>query len=142
VRGGGGHESWAAYQSSSGNLYADETRVRHSLFGAHLDDIVIQLQDKKTKVFASRGQQKLIIVLLKIAQLRRLVAQGINPVFLLDDFMTDFDEGIMEALMNFLINLESQLIFTAPARGALEDLLVKHGALKVRLDRSVEFCDT
>ncbi|HLB94487.1 MAG TPA: DNA replication and repair protein RecF [Candidatus Babeliales bacterium] len=49
-------------------LFAQETRWRRTLFGAHLDDFTINFCSLKSRIFASRGQQKLILTLLKLAQ--------------------------------------------------------------------------
>ncbi len=123
------------FQESSG-MFEEEFRLRRSLFGAHLDDFTITFCQKKSKVFASRGQQKLIMVLLKIAQMRELSVG--SAVFLLDDFMTDFDEPTVEILLSLLASLESQLIFACPVQGGvLDEKLIKLGAHKVKLTHGI-----
>ncbi|MEX2438016.1 MAG: DNA replication and repair protein RecF [Candidatus Babeliales bacterium] len=97
-------------------LYDDERRFGRALFGAHLDDFSIIFQHKKSRDYASRGQQKLIIVLIKIAQLQHLSKKRGSAIFLLDDFMTDFDENTVKILVSLLADLPSQLIFTTPSR--------------------------
>lgn len=115
-------------------LYRDEQRLGRSLFGAHLDDINIIFQDKKSKSFASRGQQKLIIFLLKIAQIQYLKDFQGSAVFLIDDFMTDFDELRAHTILAALTGLNSQLIFTCPVRNLfLEDNLKQHGLQHIKL---------
>jgi DNA replication and repair protein RecF len=110
-------------------LYEQEVALGRSLFGAHLDDIVIQFQGKASKAFASRGQQKLSIMLLKIAVLQELQQQQGPVVFLLDDFMTDFDQKTSLILLDILTNLDAQLIFTSPVNtGFFEQELIKKGA--------------
>ncbi len=119
---------------ATATFFEEEFRLRRSLFGAHLDDFVITFCQKKSKVYASRGQQKLIMVLLKIAQMKELLALNGAAVFLLDDFMTDFDEPTVEILLKLLISLESQLIFTCPVKGGvLDEKLLGLGAQKVKL---------
>src|SRR5207244_3169563 len=59
--------SFEEFLHSRPNLESDEQRMGRSLFGPHLDDIIIEFQDMKTKAYASRGQQKLIVLLMKIA---------------------------------------------------------------------------
>jgi len=115
-------------------LLARERRFRRSLFGAHLDDYHIDFQRKKSKSFASRGQQKLIVLLTKIAQLQLLASHEIRPVFLLDDFMTDFDEYRSSALIDALLSLQVQLIFTSPISiGPFEEKLLKLGSQQLKL---------
>lgn len=111
-----------------------EMRFRRSLFGAHLDDFVIKFQSKKTRNYASRGQQKLVVLLLKVAQLIHLTKKRGKVVFLLDDFMTDFDEEKATILANFLVSLDSQLIFTSPVKsGFFDSLMLQLGASRVVL---------
>jgi DNA replication and repair protein RecF len=96
------------------SLYEQERALGRSLFGAHLDDIAMIFQGKKTKAFASRGQQKMMIVLLKVAQLLEFMEKKGAVTLLLDDFMTDFDNEAGETLLEVLTNLPVQLIFTSP----------------------------
>lgn len=128
------HESFDDFMERNINLYTDEQRYGRSLFGAHLDDVAIIYADKPAKQYASRGQQKLIIMLLKIAQLRHLFQEQGSAIFLLDDFMTDFDEFKAERVVQALIDLGIQLIFTAPVKeGPLTRLLVSKGGHRVFL---------
>lgn len=116
------------------NLYQEECRFGRSLFGAHLDDFIIRFQDKKSKSFASRGQQKLIVLLLKMAQIKHIGFKKGSAIFLLDDFMTDFDPGRAAILLDSLDQLGFQLIFTSPLdKGFLEDNLRDRGAQRVQL---------
>lgn len=116
------------------DLLSTERRYGRSLFGAHLDDVVINFQERGSKRYASRGQQKLVVMLLKIAQLHSLEAQRGLAVLLLDDFMTDFDERRVDSLVNLLAQLPNQLIFTSPSKGALlNDLVGRLGSQSIKL---------
>lgn len=95
-------------------LYADEYRYGRSLFGAHLDNFLISFKNQKSREFSSRGQQKLIVTLLKIAQIELLkIAKGAS-LFLLDDFMTDFDERRAKAFVPIFEQLSGQIVMTSP----------------------------
>lgn len=113
------------------DLLSDECRYGRSLFGAHLDDIIVEFQEKRSKRYASRGQQKLTVFLLKVAQLN---SQRGRSVLLLDDFMTDFDQLKARDLVHFLVSLPNQFIFTSPIRGGFfDDLADELGAKMVDL---------
>ncbi len=117
-------EFWTHNEST---LLREELVFRRSLFGAHLDDFTITLEGKKSRAFASRGQQKMILLLIKAAQVQRLITQKGSVIFLLDDFMTDFDPMKGAALLKVLFHLNCQLIFTSPhhispLEGALHSL--------------------
>ena len=112
-------DSFELFYADSSRLKEQEFRYGRSLFGVHLDDIVITFQDRYSRTYASRGQQKLILLLLKIAQLQILNEMNCPSIFLLDDYMTDFDEKRSLELISALDSLDSQLIFTTPASGGL-----------------------
>lgn len=115
-------------------LYDEERRMGRSLFGAHVDDFSITLNEKKSRVYASRGQQKLIAFLLKLAHLNELLVQRGPAIVLLDDFLTDFDEQISQSIMNYLIRMGRQIVVTMPtADNPVSILLNAQGAQSIRL---------
>lgn len=97
-------------------LHGREAALGRSLFGAHLDDIAISFCDKKSKSYASRGQQKLVVLLLHCAFLLELKKHKGGTILLLDDFMADFDQKKGETLIELLSDLNSQIIFTSPSQ--------------------------
>ena len=60
------HGDLDVFMKKNLQLKHDEMRFCRSLFGAHLDDFTIHFQEKNSRSFASRGQQKLAVLLLKI----------------------------------------------------------------------------
>ena len=120
-------ESFEAFVARSGKLFEKEKRYSRSLFGAHLDDIEIVLNKKKARLFSSRGQQKLIVLLMKIAQVSHLVALHgkEHTLFLIDDFMTDFDDKVLDTLMSACLDLGVQLIFSSPIQEGPELIFLK-----------------
>lgn len=93
------------------DLKNNEFRAKKSLIGAHLDDFSVVFIGKNAKNFASRGQQKLLTILLKIAA-GNLMEQ--SYILLLDDFMTDFDELRIQTLLRILTDTPVQLLCTIP----------------------------
>ncbi len=112
-------DSVSSFLDTHSELPSQEQRYGRSLFGAHLDDIEVVFYERKSKIFASRGQQKLLVVLLKIAQLQLLISRFPGAVLLLDDFMTDFDQERLGRLLAMLNSMDVQLIFTSPVRSSL-----------------------
>ena len=94
--------------------FQQETEWRRGLFGAHLDDFSVVFQQKKARIYASRGQQKLLVLLIKIAQLQQLSLSGEPGVLLLDDFMTDFDHDKVEKCIAALKDLQYQMFLSCP----------------------------
>jgi DNA replication and repair protein RecF len=115
-------------------LFEQEQRFGRTLFGPHLDDVTILFGQQSSRIFASRGQQKLIVLLIKMAQLELLSARGIAAICILDDFMTDFDEKYSLSLLDALRQLGTQLIFTNPlSKSLLADRLQMLGAQVIKL---------
>jgi DNA replication and repair protein RecF len=103
------------FLSAHPNLFDSESRMGWSCFGAHQDDLLVEYNEKGSRHFASRGQQKLILLLIKVAQVVMLQRQGLGTiVFLLDDYMTDFDTYRAGVFLKIMQNLNVQLIFTSP----------------------------
>ncbi len=102
---------WQHYISSH---YSREVQYGRSLFGIHLDDFVIFLNGKKARHFASRGQQKLLAYLIKIVQVQEFAKSGNPVVFLVDDFLTDFDKDRAIACLDIIRHLSAQVILTIP----------------------------
>jgi len=127
-------QPYDAFYGSIASVRQQEMRFGRSLFGAHLDDFIIKFQNKKSKMYASRGQQKLIVLLLKACLGLFLTEKRGPAVFLLDDFMTDFDEKKAKRLIDFLLSLDTQLIFTSPCRsGIFENLISKRKHARIVL---------
>lgn len=127
-------QSFEDFIAKNAELFDLERRYGRSLFGAHLDDFVIKLQDVKSKHYASRGQQKLIALLIKIAQIQELLAERGGVIFLLDDFMTDFDAERANIFLDILLQLNGQLIFTTPVNdGFFAQKLDSFGAQRISL---------
>lgn len=99
-----------------------EYDLGRSFYGAHLEDFGINFYGKKAKIYASRGQQKLIVFLIKIAQLDFMREAGMPGVFLLDDFLTDFDQQNINLGLNLLKNRDFQVFLTSPLPIDLFDL--------------------
>lgn len=111
-----------------------ERRFGRSVFGAHLDDFQIKLENVQSKHFSSRGQQKAIALLLKISQIEELLAHQEGVIFLLDDFMTDFDARRAELFLNLLTRVKGQLIFTSPVSdGYFVQKVHSEGAQRISL---------
>lgn len=90
--------------------------------GPHRDDLEIQVNDQPARAFASQGQQRSCVLALKLAECRILEEGGGEPpVVLLDDVMSELDEGRRRYLLN---HLEGRQIFITCCEGELFRSLV------------------
>ncbi|MDA0348665.1 MAG: DNA replication and repair protein RecF [Verrucomicrobia bacterium] len=74
--------------------------------GPHRDELTIRLESRKARDYASEGQQRSMIISLKIAQLQYLhEARGILPVLLADDVLGELDKDRKENFWKAVGNL-------------------------------------
>ncbi|HWS49207.1 MAG TPA: DNA replication and repair protein RecF [Candidatus Methanoperedens sp.] len=80
-------------------LYPIELAAGHSKCGPHLDDFSIdykdfQTEDKNLAFWGSRGQQRLAVLALRLAQINYLEEKyDEEPILLLDDIFSELDEN-------------------------------------------------
>ena len=84
-----------------------------SLVGPHRDDVSFFINNIEAKKFASQGQQRTIVLSLKLAELELIKEKiGDNPVLLLDDVLAELDNNRQNYLLN-AIGTETQTIITS-----------------------------
>lgn len=72
--------------------YKREMEYGETMVSPHREDIVFEINNRDAKAFASQGQQKTIVLVEKLAEVK-LIKEDINetPVLLLDDIMSELD---------------------------------------------------
>ncbi len=110
-----------AFRSRLAERQADEFRRGVSLVGPHRDDIVLSLDRVPLGTYGSRGQQRLGILALKLAEADLMVAVGGQPpVLLLDDVLSELDPERGRLLIESIARFDAQTIVTATDRSALD----------------------
>jgi DNA replication and repair protein RecF len=90
----------------------EDARLRQTTVGPHRDDLAFHLNDRGSN-FASEGQQRTLVLALKIAAARLLSAHFPEPpVLLLDDIFGELDPSRRGALLAALPAGSQQLITT------------------------------
>ena len=89
--------------------------------GVHRDDFMIYINDKEVSTYGSQGQNRTVILSLKLSELNVVYEEiGEYQILLLDDFMSELDE---ERRKNFLNNIKNtQVILTGTEKIDLHDL--------------------
>ncbi len=79
--------------------------------GIHRDDFMIYINDRPVSIFGSQGQQRTMVLALKLCELKIVKEEiGESPILLLDDYMSELDE---KRRKSFLENIEgNQVIIT------------------------------
>jgi DNA replication and repair protein RecF len=90
----------------------DEIRRRQTLIGPHRDDLRFSLNEHDAVHFASQGQQRSLVLALKLAELKA-VSEFLHeaPVLLLDDVLAELDLNRQSLLMS-LVGTDMQTIIT------------------------------
>lgn len=74
------------------SFYSREVGAKQTLIGPHRDDFLFKKGGRDLAIFGSRGEQRLGILVSKIAQLEYMSAQvGERPVLVLDDVFSELD---------------------------------------------------
>ena len=119
-------ETFDDFLRKTAHLDRQELVLKRSLYGSHLDDLIFNIKGKKARMFASRGQQKLVSLLCKLALITISDKQSSLPLILIDDFISDFDKIRLENLINFFLSCKNQIIITSPfCDFELESLIAK-----------------
>jgi len=102
----------ARLETALGRHQADELRRGRVLVGPHRDDVVITVQGRPARAFASQGQARSIVLALKLAELEAARQRGQSPLLLLDDLSGELDRGRMQRLVEVLGELDNQVWVT------------------------------
>lgn len=93
----------------------EERRRGTTLVGPHRDDLALWLDRRDARIYASQGQQRTVSLALKLAEVRYFQqVAGEFPVLLLDDVLSELDEGRQTALAQALGPV-TQVFLTATA---------------------------
>jgi DNA replication and repair protein RecF len=89
--------------------------------GPHADDALLLLDGKGARFYGSQGQQRALVLALKIAEIENLRAVlGRPPLLLLDDVSSELDPQKNRFLLDYLGRLPGQAFLTATDRRLLE----------------------
>ena len=89
-----------------------EIHMGATLYGVHKDDILIKLNSKDARTYASQGQQRSLALSMKLAEgeLSKRIS-GEYPVFLLDDVLSELDSDRRRFVLSNIA--DRQLIVTS-----------------------------
>lgn len=101
----------------------EEARRGQTLVGPHRDDLTVDLDGRDMRSFASRGQQRLLALALRLAEAGPVErAIGSAPVLLLDDALSELDPSVQANVLRHIEGAGQVFLTTAeddvPARRA------------------------
>jgi len=106
------------------DLVAEERGRRTTILGPHKDDIRVFLNGRNARQFASQGQQRLLVLAWKLAELDVLEEiTGKRPVLLLDDVMSELDAQRRGIFLSYIRGRTQTIITTTNREYFPEDVL-------------------
>lgn len=113
---------------------AEEVAAKATLVGPHRDDmqfIISKDTERNLSKFGSRGEQRLAILWLKLAEVAFVESKtGERPILLLDDIFSELDDAHRDYVMNIIG--KQQTIVTA-AEATMIDLIQKEQKNRVSI---------
>ncbi len=108
---------------------------RFTTMGPHADDLEITLENRSARRFASQGQQRAIVLALKIAKTRALAQLTEKmPVLLLDDISSELDRRRNRLLFEFLADEGGQVFITTTH---LDHILLERDRLDMEMRNGI-----
>jgi len=100
--------------------FVSDNQKLYTQYGPHQADIIIESDDEKAKHYLSRGQQKIILIALKLAQ-SNLLQQ--DCLYLFDDLSAELDDHHHRRLISYLDKIKGQFVITGINRNLVEPLI-------------------
>jgi DNA replication and repair protein RecF len=117
----------ASFEQCLGSIGAEELRRGLTIVGPHRDDIVVSANGADLGRYGSRGQQRLAVVAIKLAELDLLEnAAGEPPVLLLDDVLSELDAVHRSKIVVAIASRNAQICVTATERSDLGSKELTH----------------
>ena len=116
-------------QYLSDNFHRDK-QLGYTSIGPQKADLKIKINNLPVADVLSRGQLKLLVYALRLAQ--GLFLNSVNNkkcVFLIDDFSSELDKSKQTILAKHIINSDAQVFISAITANSIEDLFIKNHTL-------------
>jgi len=100
--------------------------LQYSSTGIHKDDLVFELNGHSLKKFGSQGQQKSLLIALKLAQFDFIKKQsGVAPILLFDDIFDKLDAERVQQIVNMVNKAAFGQLFITDTHEERTELIVK-----------------
>ena len=120
--------------------YSRDTLYGYTTVGAHKSDIKVLVDGKLAQDYLSRGQMKLLVIAMYLAQIKLMSQQSAKSVcVLLDDLAAELDKESFRKVMLFLKDLGIQVFVTTTNNDLFLEFIeaketkvfhVKHGVIQ------------
>ncbi|KTD76491.1 DNA replication/repair protein RecF [Legionella waltersii] len=97
--------------------FESDMHKQYTQYGAQQADVLISNEQGKVKGVLSRGQQKLILIALRLAQ---GVMLDKNCLYLFDDLSSELDETNYKRIITYLLKQDGQFVITGVDQGLVD----------------------
>lgn len=102
-----------------------EIASTQTLVGPHRDDLIFLDSDRNLKIFGSRGEQRMLLLFLKIKELEYIEKEkNEKPILLLDDIFSELDFKNRDLILSLIQN--HQTIITTAEEKEISSLNLKN----------------
>ena len=123
-------ERGAAYAALLSQKRDRELWQGTTLVGPHREDLAVSALGRALPSFASRGEQRSAVLSLKLAEATWIRDRvGEQPVFLLDDVLSELDPGRRDALIDALPG-DAQTLLTAAFEAGVPERLIERAEVR------------
>ena len=127
------HAGWDLSRELSAVLEKDveaDLRYGHTRSGPHKGDFSVTLGNKPVKPYVSRGQMKLLVYALLLAQSRLMEERvGLAGCVLIDDVASELDNANKATLLRLLQDRLTQFFITATAQDLIAESISSDSAI-------------
>ena len=93
----------------------------YTLYGPHRADIIIKVNGQSAQTCISRGQQKLLVALMRLAQAKQFTeSKSKSCVLLYDDLSAELDSNHRKLVLSVLSTMDIQLFISSIEENQLD----------------------
>jgi DNA replication and repair protein RecF len=91
-----------------------EKMAQRTLLGPHLDDLNLFVNDLSARSFASQGQARSLVIIIRLVQALLISRNSCDlPLLMFDDVLSDLDQNRSKSILN-LLQKDHQIIIATP----------------------------
>ncbi|MBK0348380.1 DNA replication/repair protein RecF [Aerococcaceae bacterium zg-ZJ1578] len=95
-----------------------EKEMGVTAYGPHRDDLIFYVNEQPAQFFGSQGQQRTIVLSIKLAEIEFInQIKGEYPILLLDDVLSELDDNRQHLLMQYIEGKVQTFLTTASIKG-------------------------
>jgi DNA replication and repair protein RecF len=125
-----GWDSTVLFSDALNQVYSKDRLLGYTTVGPQKANIKFEINKLPAADVLSRGQTKLLVIALQLAQgLHYAACFNKQPIYLFDDIASELDKANKEQLDLFILSIQGQVFITSPDINTLADSLKENGQM-------------